>query len=311
MMEQMFVGIDVAKDRLDVHVRPSGEAFSVARDGKGLDELVSRLGRLDVALIVLEATGGFETTVAGTLCANALPLAVVNPRQIRDFARATGRLAKTDALDAAVIAHFAEAVRPEARPVPDAQAQALGELVTRRRQIVDMMAVERGRRKRLSDRRMLKSIDRLLKALQRELSDLEADLDETIRGTPAWRETEDLLKSVPGIGDVTARTLIADLPELGTLDRKKIAALVGVAPFNRDSGTLRGKRTVWGGRANVRAALYMAALVASRHNPILSRFYLRLLEAGKPKKVALTAVMRKLLTILNAIVRDQTPWQHA
>ena len=310
-MEQMFVGIDVAKDRLDVHVRPSGEAFSVARDGKGLDELVSRLGKLDVALVVLEATGGFETTVAGALCAAGLPLAVVNPRQIRDFARATGRLAKTDALDAAAIAHFAEAVRPDARPVPDAQAQALGELVTRRRQIVEMMTAERNRRGRLTNRRMIKSVDRLLKALQRELSDLEADLDETIRGTPAWRETEDLLKSVPGIGDVIARTLIADLPELGTLDRKKIAALVGVAPFNRDSGTLRGKRSVWGGRANVRAALYMAALVASRHNPILRRFYQRLLEAGKPKKVALTAVMRKLLTILNAIVRDQTPWQHA
>ena len=310
-MEQMFVGIDVAKDRLDVHVRPSGEAFSVARDGKGLDELVARLGKLAVALVVLEATGGFETTVAGALCAAGLPLAVVNPRQIRDFARATGRLAKTDALDAAVNAHFAEAVRPDARPVPDAQAQALGELVTRRRQIVEMMTAERNRRGRLTNRRMIKSVDRLLKALQRELSDLEADLDETIRGTPAWRETEDLLKSVPGIGDVIARTLIADLPELGTLDRKKIAALVGVAPFNRDSGTLRGKRTVWGGRANVRAALYMAALVASRHNPILRRFYQRLLGAGKPKKVALTAVMRKLLTILNAIVRDQTPWQHA
>ena len=310
-MEQMFVGIDVAKDRLDVHERPSGEAFSVARDGKGLDELVARLGKLDVALVVLEATGGFETTVAGALCAAGLPLAVVNPRQIRDFARATGRLAKTDALDAAAIAHFAEAVRPDARPVPDAQAQALGELVTRRRQIVEMMTAERNRRGRLANRRMIKSVDRLLKALQRELSDLEADLDDTVRGTPAWRETEDLLKSVPGIGDIVARTLIADLPELGTLDRKKIAALVGVAPFNRDSGTLRGKRTVWGGRANVRAALYMAALVASRHNPILRRFYQRLLEAGKPKKLALTAVMRKLLTILNAIVRDQTPWQPA
>ena len=310
-MEQMFVGIDVAKDRLDVHVRPSGEAFSVARDGKGLDELAARLRTLSVALIVLEATGGFETTVAGTLCAAGLPLAVVNPRQIRDFARATGRLAKTDALDAAAIAHFAEALRPEPRLVPGAQAQALGELVTRRRQIVDMMTAERNRRGRLTNRRMIKSVDRLLKALQRELSDLEADLDETIRGTPAWRETEDLLKSVPGIGDVTARTLIADLPELGTLDRKKIAALVGVAPFNRDSGTLRGKRTVWGGRANVRAALYMAALVASRHNPTLRYFYQRLIEAGKPKKVALTAVMRKLLTILNAIVRDQTPWQPA
>ena len=310
-MEQVFVGIDVAKDRLDVHLLPFGEAFAVARDGEGLDDLVSRLRALDVALVVLEATGGFETTVAGALCANALPLAVVNPRQIRDFARATGRLAKTDALDAALIARFAEAVRPEARPVPDAQARSLGELVTRRRQIVDMMAVERGRRKRLTSRRMIKSVDRLLKALQRELSDLEEDLDETIRGTPAWQETEDLLKSVPGIGDVTARTLIADLPELGTLDRRKIAALVGVAPFNRDSGTFRGRRTIWGGRASVRATLYMAALVASRHNPVLRRFYRRLIDAGKPKKVALTAVMRKLLTILNAIVRDQIPWQHA
>ena len=291
-MEQFFVGIDVARDRLDVHMRPSGEAFSVARDGKGLDELVARLRKLDVTLIVLEATGGFETTVAGALCAAGLPLAVVNPRQIRDFARATGRLAKTDALDAAAIAHFAEAVRPDARPVPDAQARALGELLTRRRQIVEMMTAERNRRTRLTDRRMIKSVDRLLKALQRELSDLEADLNDTIRGTPVWRETEELLKSVPGIGDVTARTLIADLPELGTLDRKKIAALVGVAPFNRDSGTLRGKRTVWGGRANVRAALYMAALVASQHNPILGRFYQRMLKAGKPKKVALTAVMR-------------------
>ena len=310
-MEQIFVGIDVAKDRLDVHVRPSMEAFSVARDGKGLDELVARLRELGVALVVVEATGGLEMAVAGTLCAAGLPLAVVNPRQVRDFARAVGRLAKTDALDAAVIAHFADAIRPEPRPVPDAQARALGELLTRRRQIVEMMTAERNRRKRLTNRRMVRSIERLLKALQRELSDLETELDKTVRGTPAWRETEDLLKSVPGIGDVTARTLIAGLPELGTLDRRKIAALVGVAPFNRDSGTLRGKRTIWGGRANVRATLYMAALVASRHNPILKRFYQRLLEAGKPKKVALTAVMRKLLTILNAIVRDQTPWQQA
>ena len=202
-------------------------------------------------------------------------------------------------------------IRPDPRPVSDAQARSLSELISRRRQIVEMMTAERNRRGRLTSRRMIKSVDRLLKALQRELSDLDADLHETIRGTPAWRETDDLLKSVPGIGDVTARTLIAELPELGTLDRKKIAALVGVAPFNRDSGTLRGRRTVWGGRANVRAALYMAALVASRHNPVLRRFYQRLLKAGKPKKVALTAVMRKLLTILNAMVRDRTPWQHA
>ena len=307
-MEQVYVGIDVAKDRLDVHLRPSGEAFAVARDGKGLEELSVRLGGLEVALVVLEATGGFEVTVAAALCATGLPLAVVNPRQVRDFARATGRLAKTDALDAAAIAHFAEAVRPEPRPVPDEQARALGELVTRRRQIVEMMTAERNRRKRLASRRMVKSVDRLLKALQRELSDLETDLDDTIRKTPAWRQAEDLLKTVPGIGDVTARTLIADLPELGTLSRRRIAALVGVAPFNRDSGTMRGRRTVWGGRASVRASLYMAALSASRCNPTLKRFYQRLTEAGKPKKLALTALMRKLLTILNAILRDGKPW---
>ena len=266
------------------------------------------LGGLAVALVVLEATGGFEVTVAAALCAAGLPLAVVNPRQVRDFARATGRLAKTDALDAAAIAHFAEAVHPEPRPVPDEQARALGELVTRRRQIVEMMTAERNRRQRLTSRRMVKSVDRLLKALQRELSDLETDLDDTIRKTPAWRQAEDLLKSVPGIGDVTARTLIADLPELGTLSRRRIAALVGVAPFNRDSGTMRGKRTVWGGRASVRATLYMAALSASRCNPTLKRFYQRLTDAGKPKKLALTALMRKLLTILNAILRDGKPW---
>ena len=310
-MEQVYVGIDVAKDRLDVHLRPSGEAFAVARDGKGLEELTARLGGLGVALVVLEATGGFEVTVAAALCADGLPLAVVNPRQVRDFARATGRLAKTDALDAAAIAHFAEAVRPEPRPVPDEQARALGELVTRRRQIIEMMTAERNRRSRLTSRRMVRSVDRLLKALQRELSDLETDLDDTIRKTPAWRQAEDLLKTVPGIGDVTARTLIADLPELGTLSRRRIAALVGVAPFNRDSGTMRGRRTVWGGRASVRATLYMAALVASRHNPVLKTFYHRLIDAGKPKKLALTALMRKLLTILNAILRDRKPWKTA
>ena len=310
-MEQVFVGIDVAKDRLDVHVRPQGEAFAVARDGEGLASLTARLGALRPGLIVLEATGGFEVTVAASLAAAGLPLAVVNPRQIRDFARATGRLAKTDALDAAAIAHFAEAIRPDPRPVPDEQARVLAELVTRRRQIVDMMTAERNRRRRLSDRRMIRSIDRLLTALQRELSDLETDLDDTVRGTPAWRAAEDLLTSVPGVGGTVARTLLAELPELGRLDRRRIAALVGVAPFNRDSGTLRGRRTVWGGRASVRAVLYMAALVASRHNPALARFYQRLIDAGKPKKLALTAVMRKLLTILNAILRDQTPWQNA
>jgi transposase len=310
-MEQTFIGIDVSQDQLDVHVRPSDQAFAVARDGEGLAALIDRLGPLKPYLVVLEATGGFEQTVAAALVAAAIPLAVVNPRQIRDFARATGQLAKTDALDAKAIARFAEAVRPEPRPVPDEQARALGELVTRRRQVIDMMTAERNRRRQLTSRRLVKSVDRLLAVLQKELSELDRELGESIRGTPAWRERDELLKSVPGVGDVVARTMIADLPELGRLDRKQIAALVGVAPLNRDSGKMRGKRTTWGGRAKVRCVLYMAALVASRRNPVLKAFYQRLLSAGKPKKLALTAVMRKLLTILNAMVRDNTRWQTA
>jgi transposase len=310
-MEQVFIGIDVAKDRLDVHVRPSGDTFWVARDSEGVAGLVDRLSALGAQLIVLEATGGFELVIAGALAAARLPLAVVNPRQIRDFARAVGQLAKTDALDAQIIALFAERVRPEPRALPDAQTRALAELITRRRQIVEMMTAERNRRRLATSRRLVKSVDRLLTALQKELSDLEQELDDTIRGTPAWREAEDLLTSVPGVGDKLARTLIADLPELGRLDRKQIAALVGVAPINRDSGTMRGKRTTWAGRAKVRAVLYMAALVAARHNPTLRRFYQRLIAAGKAKKLALTAVMRKLLVILNAILRDHKPWQTA
>jgi transposase len=240
-----------------------------------------------------------------------MPLAVVNPRQIRDFARATGQLAKTDALDAKAIARFAEAIKPEPRPVPNEQARALGELVARRRQVIEMMTAERNRRRQLSSRRLIKSVDRLLAVLQKELSELEQELGEGIRGTPAWRERDELLRSVPGIGNVVARTLIADLPELGRLDRKKIAALVGIAPLNRDSGRMHGKRTTWGGRAKVRTALYMAALVASRRNPVLKAFYQRLISFGKPKKLALIAVMRKLLTILNAMVRDNKRWQNA
>jgi transposase len=310
-MEQIFVGVDVSKDRLDVHVRPGDEAFAVARDAQGLEELAGRLGGLGPQLVVLEATGGFEVTVAAALAAARLPVAVVNPRQIRDFARATGKLAKTDALDALAIARFAEAVRPEPRPLKDDEARALAELVARRRQIVEMMVAERNRRRQLTSKRLIKSVDRLLLALQKELSDLEQELDDTIRGTPAWREAEDLLTSVPGVGPAVARTLLAELPELGKLDRKRIAALVGVAPLNRDSGTLRGRRTIWGGRPQVRRTLYMAALVASRHNPVLAAFYRRLVQAGKAKKAALTAVMRKLLIILNAILRDKTPWQSA
>jgi len=249
--------------------------------------------------------------VAAALVAAQIPLAVVNPRQIRDFARATGQLAKTDALDARAIAGFAAKVQPEVRPVPDEQARALGELVTRRRQLIDMMTAERNRRRQLTSVRLLKSVDRLLAVLQKELFELDHELGDGIRGTPAWRERDELLQSVPGIGNIVARTLIADLPELGRLDRKQIAALVGVAPLNRDSGKMRGRRTTWGGRAKVRCVLYMAALVASRRNPVLKAFYQRLLGAGKAKKLALTAVMRKLLTILNAIVRDNKKWQNA
>jgi transposase len=310
-MEQVFVGIDVAKDRLDVHVRPSGEAFAVARDGEGVAALAERLETLKPALVVSEATGGFEQVVAGALGAAGLPIVVVNPRQIRDFARALGRLAKTDRIDAEVIALFAERVRPEPRPLPDEQARELGELVARRRQVIEMMTAEGNRARQIETRRLKKRIERHRAALQAELAEIEAELDDTIRGTPIWRDKDDLLQSVPGVGDALARTLIADLPELGQLDRKKIAALVGVAPFNRDSGTLRGKRTVWGGRVAIRATLYMAALVASRRNPVIAAFYRRLLAAGKAKKLALTACMRKLLTILNAIVRDQKPWQNA
>ena len=307
----MFVGIDVSKDRLDIHVLPSNEAFAVARHGEGVAELAERLRALPASLVVLEATGGYEVVVAGTLAAAGLPLVVVNPRQIRDFARATGRLAKTDRLDAQIIARFAEAVRPEPRPVPDEAARALGELVGRRRQILEMMVTERNRRRHLTQKRLLRGVDRVLALLQAQLSEIENDIDGAIRGTPAWRDSEDLLKTVPGIGNTIARTLIAELPELGCLDRRRIAALAGVAPINRDSGTMRGRRTIAGGRGTVRAALYMAVIVTIRHKLPLSSTYRRLRTAGKPAKVAIVACMRKLLTQLNAILRDPQPWQIA
>ena len=308
-----FVGIDVAKDRLDVHLRPTGETFAVARDDAGLEDLVARLagrGRAPT-LVVLEATGGFEVTVAAALAGAGVPLAVVNPRQIRAFARALGRLAKTDALDAEVIALFAERVRPEARPVPDAQARRLAELVTRRRQLVGMIGAERNRRRQAQDGRLQRRLDAHIVWLRQALAEIERDLDDTIRGTPVWREREDLLTSVPGIGRITARTLLAELPELGQIDRRGLAALVGVAPLNRDSGTFRGRRMVAGGRGSVRTVLFMATLTAIRLNPAIGALYRRLTEAGRPAKLALTACMRKLLTILNAILRDARPWQSA
>jgi transposase len=310
-MERIFVGLDVAKEQLDVHVHPSAERFQVPRDEAGLSELVARLEHVGPMLIVLEATGGYEVTVAAALAGAGLPVAIVNPRQIRDFARATGHLAKTDALDARVMALFAEAVQPQVRPLPTEQARALGELVARRRQLIEMLGAERNRHHQVRARQVQRRIAAHIAWLSKALAELDTDVNDTIRSSPIWREKDNLLQSVPGIGGITAFTLIADLPELGGLDRRKIAALVGVAPLNRDSGQWRGRRMIAGGRPTVRAVLYMATLTAVRFNPVIAHFYQRLTAAGRPKKVALTAAMRKLLTILNAILRDQRPWQPA
>ena len=306
-----FVGIDVSKDRLDVHVRPSGQTSAVARDGKGLEQLTNDLRNLTPALIVLEATGGFEITVAAALASAGLPLAVVNPRQIRDFARATGRLAKTDSLDAQIIALFAERIRPQPRPIADADSQALAELMARRRQVVEMIGMETNRFRQACNPRVQRTIKATLKTLEAQLAELDRDINDSVRGSPIWRAADDLLTSVPGVGDVTSRTLIADLSELGQLDRRRIAALVGVAPVNRDSGQMRGRRTIAGGRTDVRNALYMATLSATRWNPVISQHDKSLVERGRPKKVAVVACMRRLLGILNAIIRTRTPWQNA
>jgi transposase len=310
-MAQLFVGIDVSQDQLEVHVRPTAESWSVGADEAGIAALVDRLRSLGTTLIVLEATGGYETMLAIALAEAGLPLAIVNPRQIRDFARATGQLAKNDALDARIIAAFGEAVRPPVRPVPDEQARMLSELVARRRQLVEMLGAEMNRRRMTRQTQLRKQLDRHIAWLQEAVARLDQDLQRLIRATPAWRETEDLLRSVPGVGNVTACTLIAELPELGLLDRRAIAALVGLAPFARDSGTGRGRRMIIGGRAAVRRTLYMATLTAIRRNPVITAFYGRLRSTGHPAKVALTAAMRKLLVVLNAILRDRRPWQPA
>lgn len=309
-MDTIVVGIDVSKNRLDVHVRPAGRMLSYSRDAAGIDALLGELGSLAPQLIAVEATGGFEEVVVASLGAAGLPVVVVNPAQVRAFAKAIGQRAKTDPIDAAVIAHFAEATRPQVRPLPDAATQALADLVTRRRQIIQMIVAE-GQREKRASLRARKSIQRLLKTLRAELSDLDTEISETVRGSPLWREQEDLLSSVPGVGVITAHTMLAELPELGSLDRRKIAALVGLAPFTRQSGKWRGKSFIGGGRASVRAILFMAAMTAMRRNPVLRAFHQRLRAAGKPKMVALIAVARKLLTILNAILRDKTKWQTA
>ena len=310
-MDAVIVGIDVSKDRLDVHVTPSGEAFFVSNDATGIEALAARLSGLGAGLVALEATGGFEGLAAAALGAARLPVAVVNPAQVRAFADAMGKRAKTDPIDAAVIARFARAAGVEARPVPDENARLFADLVARRSQIVAMIVAEEARGKRAQGRQLKKSITRLLTALRRELDSLESELDEQVRTSPLWRMKEDLLASVPGVGKRIARTLIAELPELGSLSGKQIAALAGLAPFTRQSGKWRGKSFISGGRSHVRAALFMGALVASRHNPVLKAFRDSLVARGKPKIVAIIAVARKLLTILNAIIRDQKPWQTA
>ncbi len=305
--EGIYIGIDVAKAKVDVAVRPTGERWEVPRDEAGIPQLVSALKALGPAVVLLEATGGLELPLVVALAADALPVVVVNPRQVRDFARASGKLAKTDALDAAVLAHFAEAMQPPVRPLRDAETQVLNSLVARRRQLIDILVAEKNRLGAATSA-VRPRIEAHIAWLEQELNDVDEELRQTLRSSPVWREKDDILRTLPGVGEHLSITLLAHLPELGTLDRRQIAALVGVAPFNRDSGAMRGKRHVWGGRSRVRAVLYMGALAASRFNPVIRDFYQRLLAAGKPKKVALVACMRKLLVILNAMLKHRSPW---
>ena len=306
---EVFVGIDVSKARLDVAVLPDGKTWSTTNDDEGISDLVVKLQALAPALVLLEATGGLERRVLAKLAGAGLPAMAINPRNVRDFAKSLGQLAKTDRIDAIVLARFAQAVRPPLRPIADEQTQELQALLTRRRQLVEMMVAEKNRLAAAETSKVRKLIKAHIEYLQKALSINEYDIDQTIKQTPIWLEKVDLLESAPGVGRATASTLVALLPELGTLDRKQIAALVGVAPLNRDSGTLRGRRSIWGGRATVRAVLYMATLTGTKWNPALRALYRRLKAAGKPSKVALVACMRKLLTILNAILRDRSPWR--
>jgi transposase len=301
------VGIDVSKEHLDVAIRPTGERFNVTNDEKGFGELRRRLGKRRPARIVVEPTGGYELGVVQTLAAAKMPVVVVNARQVRDFAKALGHLAKTDRIDADVLAHFGEAVKPEIRALPDEAHRELEALVHRRRQLVDLRAAE-VKRKQLAPPIIHPSIDELIEFLDRQIDDVDKDLRNLIRKTPAWREADDLLRSVPGVGPVLSTTLTALVPELGKLNRKQIAALVGVAPYNNDSGKSERRRRTWGGRAPVRAVLYMAACAASRFNPAIRVFYERLIATGKPAKLVLVACMRKLLTLLNAMARDRRAW---
>lgn len=306
MTEPIYVGMDVSKATIDVCVS-DGETWQVQNDAGAMDELCARIAAMGPTLVVLEATGGYESRVAGALAAAQVPVAVVNPRQVRSYARSVGQLAKTDRIDARILARFAQAVQPEPRSLPDAETSALESLITRRRQLIEMITAESNRLE-LAAPIIRKQIKLHIGGLRRQLTKVDQAIDDMVRRSPLWRAKDDLLKTVPGIGDVTSRSLLALLPELGTLKPKQLAALVGVAPINRDSGTMRGRRRVWGGRARVRSALYMATLVGTRKNPILKAFYTRLRAAGKPAKVAIVACMHKLLIIVNAMVRDGRAW---
>jgi len=309
MAIERWIGIDVSKAVLDVHVLPSAQAWSTANDAPGIAGLVARLGRAGNALVVMEATGGYQHEAAVELSRAGAAVAVVNPRQVRDFGRATGRLAKTDGISAEVLALFAERIRPPARFVSDEELELLGAFTMRRRQLLEMLTAEKNRQGVARAPEVRQELEDHISWLKKRLKDTDAKLDRAVRKSPLWRAKDEILQSTPGVGPVVSRTLIAELPELGKLNRKQIAALVGIAPFARDSGTLHGRRTVWGGRASVRTALYMAALVGVRFNPVLREMYQRLLAAGKLRKVALVACMRKLLVILNAMVRTGTEWQ--
>ncbi len=302
-----YVGIDISKAQLDVFVLNTRQRWHVANDERGRSELAKRLVQLSDALIVLEATGGYETPVISALLAKQLLPVVINPRQVRDFAKATGRLAKTDEIDAEVIALFAQAIRPTPRPLKDKQAQQLDALLTRHRQLVTMRTAEHNRLA-IAPKGVQRDIEVHIHWLKKRLDGVDGQVKQLIQACPVWRAKDEWLQSTPGVGPMTALTMIAELPELGTLNRRQIAALIGVAPFNRDSGMLKGKRTIWGGRAGVRTVLYMATLSAVRWNPVIKAFYQRLSEAGKPHKVALTACMRKLITILNTMVKNDTAW---
>jgi transposase len=305
------VGFDVSKETLDVAFYPEQPGNSFANNRQGIARLVASLVPLKPRYVIVEATGKYEQALVLALAAAGLPVVVINPRQARDFARALGKLAKTDRIDAAVLAHFGDAVRPEIRPIADEQLRQLQELVERRQQLVEMRTSEQNRLTITPSVQVRRSVEAVLKLIEKQLAQLDAQINQRIQDCPLWRQTEELLKSVPGVGDQTARTLIAQLPELGGCSRQKIAALVGVAPLNRDSGQFRGRRIIWGGRRNVRRCLYMATLVAVRFNPVIQVHYEKLLAAGKRKKVALVACMRKLLTVLNAMLRRRSSWKHA